>query len=804
MAGAPRAFTRWEGRAEGSAPACERTGLSARAGTARALEDSDDDLVKVVQVRAAAAAAVASAAAAVDSVAMEEDVATEEDSAQEKCATGFRPRAPATDAECSETRLRVSKFRTAIMKVRDSRTWGEAAQKYFPTMEHLAKALLTAVDKSRSQVFFVFWSSAEDVKACKGSRGHYCEDFDKTKSLLRKLQAAPQVAFEAWDVSSLALLHSGWSIADIVEDARRRGRPVAERFDRHGGLERVLLIQQIWTANLEHAQVPAARRRKVAHPAPLEGARERTQLEGWRPTWNMMKGDRNGPFYCASFFHLAAIAAEGKEVPVNLDKDANASRLPGAKKEEKAVEEDAEEGGEEDEAAGEKRKRYGLGLVDDQSQEAVAKTRQIAAMVAAETGSKAVKEPPRSQQMTAINAEKLVTRFCEGRTQLFGTTKEVVAKVLVPLLVRGGYVRLEVHKRVEAEASVSPAEVPAGDTAAPVPAGDTAAPGLDIGWGFGLFNPATYPAKRVFVLPGETRKGYEPVQNRKETVYIDVDLEQLLLSWNDGSYRGPYSLYRNRVQSIMVTTSLNEDSPYCWFSAQATNSSAVYCMLLVLSAIVHSGGPAGTKGEFVRLTSHLIWEHWLEACARGGTVTYWTIMRVLEGASPADVMVLIKQMNDLGLKVERSGSFLALTDGTLTNERLNELQDLVDSNPGLVRGGVNQSNAGFASYYKLLRVQGGASPDKLQKLLEQIKSGLNLEFERDGDVIALTDGTLTNERLNELQDLVDSNPGLVCGGVNQSRAGTFARLAPSRPHSLPLSGRRARRAARAAGQRSAI
>ena len=37
---------RVEGRAEGSAPACERTGLSARAGTARASEDSDDDLAR--------------------------------------------------------------------------------------------------------------------------------------------------------------------------------------------------------------------------------------------------------------------------------------------------------------------------------------------------------------------------------------------------------------------------------------------------------------------------------------------------------------------------------------------------------------------------------------------------------------------------------------------------------------------------------------------------------------------------------------------------------------------------------------
>jgi hypothetical protein len=155
-----------------------------------------------------------------------------------------------------------------------------------------------------------------------------------------------------------------------------------------------------------------------------------------------------------------------------------------------------------------------------------------------------------------------------------------------------------------------------------------------------------------------------------------------------------------------------------------------------------------------------------------GKAAYWKLLCVQEGASPVEVDLLLKEIKDvLGLDVDRDDSVIALTGGTLTAKRLKMLEGLLASKRDLVRAGVNQHNAGKATYCKLLRVQEGASPDKVKELLEQIKDVLGLEVGQDDDVIALTGGTLTAERLKMLEGLLASKRDLVRAGVNQHNAG---------------------------------
>ncbi len=77
-----------------------------------------------------------------------------------------------------------------------------------------------------------------------------------------------------------------------------------------------------------------------------------------------------------------------------------------------------------------------------------------------------------------------------------------------------------------------------------------------------------------------------------------------------------------------------------------------------------------------------------------------------------------------------------------------------------------------------MRVQAGVSPVEVEGVIEQIKLlDLGLEVDRNGSLLALTGGTLTDDGFGRLKVLLASKRHLVRPGVNQSRAGTFARLA---------------------------
>jgi hypothetical protein len=562
-----------------------------------------------------------SQSAADNAVAAPHGPALSEQVAQQQEPHGFRSRSLTSETEQAKMNRPLSNVREAIIKVRDGQQyqWGEAVKKAFPIMEQLVEAVQTAVDNRRSTLFFVLWRSAVDAKAGKGWWGQFCKNFEETKKRDDESKVA-QVEWEEWNALLFLRLHFGWDAADVIEDAG--DEPVARRYTRHGELRRVLVIQQSWTPNMQYGSSSWS-----------------PQLEGFRVTWNMIRGARNCAFYCASFFHPAAIVAEGKPVRVNLDKDANASRLRMSKEDEKKVEQPQKEeeqpqeeeeeleeeeeeqqreddqqtasvsnvrkSAEEEEEEEKKRKRERIGIwgTNEQTQHVVDEMRKAAALVSAELGIEAVKTPAR-KPMTAIEAKALAACLTKRNTQPFGTKKEAVAKALEPYLSQRSYVRLYLHKRVEAEAQV--------------PAVAIGAPGTDLGYGLVQFHPATHQAELVFVFPGETRAGYVPVLIHGVPVFIDVDVRLMVQSWVDGRFRGGYSHYIRDVPTIQVMTSLNKDSPYCWFSAQATNSSAKLCALLVLSAIVNRGGPAGIKGEVVRLTFNLTWEHWLAASARGG------------------------------------------------------------------------------------------------------------------------------------------------------------------------------------------
>jgi hypothetical protein len=105
----------------------------------------------------------------------------------------------------------------------------------------------------------------------------------------------------------------------------------------------------------------------------------------------------------------------------------------------------------------------------------------------------------------------------------------------------------------------------------------------------------------------------------------------MLESWEQRRFFGAYSHYAaGEVQTFRVTVSINAADPYFWLQGQATNSSAVFCAPLVLSAIANGSGPGGTKVEIVRLTWMLKWEHVKAAKARGGALAVHTTHRQRE------------------------------------------------------------------------------------------------------------------------------------------------------------------------------
>jgi hypothetical protein len=153
-----------------------------------------------------------------------------------------------------------------------------------------------------------------------------------------------------------------------------------------------------------------------------------------------------------------------------------------------------------------------------------------------------------------------------------------------------------------------------------------------------------------------------------------------------------------------------------------------------------------------------------------GLAANYNLLRVQEGADGVDVDLLIQEIEALGIEVGQDDDVIALTGGTLTATRLKMLEDLLASNRDLVRAGLNQHKGGKATYCNLLRVQKGADGVDVDLLIQEIEA-LGIEVGQDDDEIALTGGTLTATRLKMLEDLLASNRDLVCGGVNQSRAG---------------------------------
>ena len=329
-----------------------------------------------------------------------------------------------------------------------------------------------------------------------------------------------------------------------------------------------------------------------------------------RPTWSVVKGERNGLTYCAPYVHLAAYAAAGNWVRANLLSDARAGASSSAAADEEGEEEDEDEDEDEGVAAAAAYESVGLFGLRDRSHAAVSEVRSFVARVAAHLGVAAVAAPPPSGRMQRADAESLVARLLAvSCSRPFGfATPALLRAALVPLLMNDGPVRLWLLERTN-QTVAKRAEMRATGAGAPP---------FDIGFGGGRFQSSTYAAASVFSLVAR-RDGYQPKLNRGAAIFVDVDLRLLLESWAQRRFLGAYSPYAaGNTQIFYVAISINAADPYFWLVGQTTNASGVFCAPLLLNAIANGSGPSGTKVECLRLTWQLDWEHENAAKSRGG------------------------------------------------------------------------------------------------------------------------------------------------------------------------------------------